>query len=116
MKTAEHMARLALEKKAENVVVLDMSRISGMCDQFVICSASSKTRARAIAEHIEQEMKSDGVRIVHRDGIKESDWIVLDFSDVVVHIFIAELRKYYDLESLWGDAPRRVITEKSGKK
>ncbi len=116
MKIAEQMARLALEKKAENVVVLDMSRVSGMCDQFVICSASSKTRARAIAEHVEFEMKGEGVRIVHRDGMKECDWIVLDFADVVVHIFTADLRKYYDLESLWGDAPRRVIAEKPSKK
>ena len=115
-KIAEQMARLALDRKAENVLVLDMTRISGMCDHFVICSATSKTRARTIADHIETEMKNDDVRIVHRDGIKESDWIVLDFSDVVVHIFLSELRKYYDLESLWGDAPRRVIADKPAKK
>lgn len=115
-KTAEQMARLALERKAENVLVLDMTRVSGICDNFVICSATSKTRARTIAEHIESEMKKDDVLIVHRDGFKESDWIVLDFSNVVVHVFLAELRKYYDLESLWGDAPRRVIADKPSKK
>lgn len=105
------MARLALDRKAENVLVLDMTRVSGLCDHFVICSASSKTRGRTIAEHIETEMKKLGTPIVHRDGLKESDWIVLDYSDVVVHIFLTELRKYYDLESLWGDAPRRAILD-----
>ncbi len=105
------MARLALERKAENVLILDMTRVSGLCDYFVICSASSKTRGRTIAEHIELEMKKDGNAIVHRDGLKESDWIVLDYSDIVVHIFLSELRKYYDLESLWGDAPRRAIVD-----
>lgn len=105
------MARLALERKAENVLVLDMTRVSGMCDYFVICSASSKTRGRTIAEHIESEMKKGGTAIVHRDGLKESDWIVLDYSDIVVHIFLSDLRKYYDLESLWGDAPRRAIVD-----
>lgn len=116
MKIAEQMARLALEKKAENVLVLDMTKVSGMCDYFVICSASSKTRGRSIAEHIESEMRKEGVRTVHRDGLKESDWIVLDFADIVVHIFLSDLRKYYDLESLWGDAPRRAIAEKPSAK
>lgn len=115
-KTAEHMARLALERKAENVLILDMTRISGLCDHFVICSAASKTRARTIAEFVESEMKKENVRLVHRDGFKESDWIVLDFSDIVMHVFLADLRKYYDLESLWGDAPRRVISDKPSPK
>ena len=115
-KEAERIARLALDRKADNVLVLDMTRISGMCDHFVVCSASSKTRARTIAEHIEDEMRKDGVRAVHRAGLKECDWIVLDFSDIIVHVFLEDLRKYYDLESLWGDAPRRVITEKPAKK
>lgn len=116
LKLADQVAHLALERKAENVLILDMTRISGLCDHFVICSATSKTRARSIAEHIESEMKKDDVRLVHRDGFKESDWIVMDFSDVVVHVFLADLRKYYDLESLWGDAPRRVISDKPVKK
>lgn len=105
------MAQLALERNAENVQIMDMTRVSGLCDYFVLCSASSKTRGRTIAEHIQDEMKKIGNPIIHRDGLKECDWIVLDFSDIVVHIFLADLRKYYDLESLWGDAPRRSIAE-----
>jgi len=107
---AEMIAALANEKKAEDVLIMDMSRVSGMCDYFVICSASSTTRAKAIAENIELEMKKHGHRISHREGMKEANWVLLDFGDIVVHIFLDEKRKYYSIESLWGDAPRRSFT------
>jgi len=107
---AEMIAALANEKKAENTVIMDMSRVSGICDYFVICSASSTTRAKTISENIEFQMKQHGQRISHREGLKESKWILLDYGDVIVHIFLDETRKYYSIESLWGDAPRRAFT------
>ena len=93
-----------------------MARISGMCDYFVICSATSKIRARTIAEHVEDEMRDDGVRVNHRDGLKDSDWVILDFSDIVLHVFVGDTRKRYDLESLWGDAPRHLFSDKQRSK
>ena len=106
-RTAELIAGYAAEKSAENVVILDMSRVSGICDFFVICSASSSVRAKTIAENIEVRMRSGGQRPIHRDGQKEGKWIVIDFGDVVAHVFLEETRKYYNLENLWGDAPHR---------
>ena len=92
---------------------MDMSRVSGMCDFFVVCSASSSVRAKTIAENIESRMKRDhGLRLYHREGMLEAKWILLDFGDVVVHVFKEDIRKYYNLESLWGDAPRRHFKTK----
>jgi ribosome-associated protein len=107
---AETVAGYAREKSAENVVILDMSRVSGICDSFVICSASSAVRAKTIAEHLERRMREDGRRLLHREGIRDGKWILLDFGDVVVHIFLDAIRQYYNLENLWGDAPRRLFT------
>ncbi len=106
-RTADLVAEFASEKKAENVVILDMSRVSGICDFFVICSASSSVRAKTIAENIEVGMRKEGHRPLRRDGHREGKWIVIDFGDVVAHVFVDETRKYYNLENLWGDAPHR---------
>ncbi len=103
------IARLADEKKGEDIVIMDMSRISGVCDYFVIASATSQVRARTIAEHVLMGMKKEGVRATHTEGMKEGQWVLLDFGDVVFHVFQSERRAYYDLEHLWGDAPRRNL-------
>jgi ribosome-associated protein len=94
---------------AENVVVMDMSRVSGLCDYFVICSATSNIRAKTIAEFIKLEMKKMGHAAVRVDGLREGKWVVLDFADIIVHIFQSETREYYNLEQLWGDAPKRLL-------
>ena len=86
---------------------MDMSRVSGLCDRFVVCDASSKVRAKTIAEHVQLTLKKLGHPAIHRDGMREGDWIVLDFGDVIIHIFLTEMRHYYSLEELWGDAPHR---------
>lgn len=104
---AELAALFAGEKNGENILILDMSRVSGICDFFVIVSASSSVRAKTIAENIERRMRGEGHRAFHREGVKEAKWILIDFGGVIVHIFIEERRKYYNLENLWGDAPKR---------
>lgn len=85
-----------------------MSLIS---DYFVICSASSSVRAKTIADEIKKELKGagDGNQVRHMEGYPEGRWILLDVSDVVVHIFDPILRAFYDLEHLWGDTPRRSV-------
>ena len=107
--TAELIAGFASEKKADRILIMDMSRVSGVCDFFVVCSATSVVRAKTIAENIEEKMKSEGFRVSHREGVREGKWILLDYGDVITHIFIEDVRKRYDLESLWGDAPRRIF-------
>ena len=110
-KVAQLVASLALERKAQDVVILEMARVSPICDFFVIVSAASGVRARTIADHVEQYLKSQGVRLGHREGYREGVWILMDYGDIVVHIFQTEARRYYRLDSLWGDAPRHALKD-----
>ena len=102
-------ARHAIDKKAENVKVLDLSGLSSFTDYFVICSGNSDRQVAAIGESIEKSMKQAGHELVSSEGGSEGRWVLMDFGDVVVHIFLDALRDYYDLESLWADAPRVKI-------
>lgn len=104
--TAILAARIALEKKAEDIVILDIHKVSNYCDYFVVCSAPSTTRIKAIAEGIQQGLRLKNVRLTHKEGEREALWVLLDFVDVVVHIFLADLRDFYKLEHLWREAPR----------
>jgi ribosome-associated protein len=102
-------ARAAIDKKAENVRVLDLTGISGFTDFFIICSGTSDRQVRAIIDSIEGEMKKAGHEVIASEGFSEGRWVLLDFGDVVVHAFVDALREYYDLETLWADAPRVKI-------
>lgn len=102
-------ARAAIDKKADRVKVLDLSELSGFTDFFVICSGSSDRQVQAIADSIEHEMALHGFRLVSNEGHGEGRWVLLDFGDVVVHIFLEALRDYYNLESLWAEAPQVKI-------
>jgi len=98
-------ARAALEKKAEGVVIMDLQGISGVADFFLVASAQSTTQLQTIVETIEQTLKTQGVRLHHSEGVPESGWLLLDYGDVVIHIFLEATRAFYALERLWGDAP-----------
>jgi ribosome-associated protein len=109
--TAENLAkacaRYADDKKAEDTVVLDLQGISSFTDYFVICSGTSEPHLKAIAGEIEERLRDEhGVRAVSVDGFPASQWIVLDYMQVIVHVFRREKREFYSLEDLWGDAPR----------
>jgi ribosome-associated protein len=100
-------AELAANKKAEDIVVLDLAGISSFTDFFVICSANSEPQLKAIAGEIETRLREEhGRRAVAIDGFPASQWIVLDYLEVVVHIFHRDKRAFYSLEDLWGDATR----------
>ncbi len=102
-------ARAALAKKAEALLVLDLQAISMIADYFVICSGNSTTQLRTIADAIEASLEGEGVRVFHREGVPESGWLLLDYADVVIHVFLPETRDFYSLERLWGDAPELPI-------
>jgi len=108
-KKALECARAAIDKKAENVRVLDLREISGFTDYFVICSGVSDRQIQAIADSIENSMSKKGYDLLSIEGYSEGRWVLMDFGDIVVHVFIDALREYYDLESLWSDAPRVKI-------
>jgi ribosome-associated protein len=95
-----------LNKKAEDVLILDVSKISSVTDYLVLCSGNSEPQLKAIGEEVSQRTRDEGHRPKHHAGAPPSRWVVLDFGDVMVHIFHPELRERYALEQLWGDAKR----------
>jgi len=106
MQFALDCARIAGENKAEDVVVLDLRERSGICDYFIICTGTSDRQMRTIADYIDEHAERSNQRRFRLSGYEQARWILIDYVDVVVHIFDDESRKYYDLELLWGDAPR----------
>ncbi|ABB22987.1 ribosome silencing factor [Pelodictyon luteolum] len=105
---ARRAAELTLEKKCEEVKILDLRALTTMTDFFVIATADSDRKAKAAADHVVDELRHDGERPLNVEGMETMRWILLDYVDVVVHIFMPDDRRFYDLESLWSDAP--VIT------
>jgi ribosome-associated protein len=103
--SARLAARAALDKKAEDVVMLDLRRLSTLADWFLILSAQSATQAETIRDAILGTLKGAGVRPRHVEGTPQSGWLLLDYGDVVIHIFLRETRAFYALDRLWGDAP-----------
>jgi ribosome-associated protein len=99
-------AAAASSKKAERIVILDVSKQLVITDHFVICSGTSDRQVKSIAEEVQKVLASDrGVKPFRREGEREGRWVLLDYVDFVVHVFHKEDREYYDLERLWSDAP-----------
>jgi len=103
---AKLTARIAEQNHAEDILILDLRGISSVADFFVIATGTSDRQMRAIADQIEQEGKAMGQRPYGVSGYENGTWILVDYVDVVAHLFDPERRRYYDLELLWGDAPR----------
>ena len=106
------VAELAKAKLAEDVVILDMRKVSGITDFFVIANASSTKRCQTIAENIETGLSEKGEVISNIEGYNEGVWVLVDAYDVVAHIFYGDVRKFYNLEDLWEDAPRLKLCRK----
>ena len=104
-------AELALDRKARDVVVLDLRGISTATDWFLIASGSSDIHVRAIAEHMIEELKKEKVRPGHVEGLEGGRWVLVDYIDFVVHVFHPSARDFYQIETLWGDAPRHDIED-----
>lgn len=99
-------AELSVERKAQDVVVLDLRGISSATDFFVLASGSSDVQVRSIAEFVRDESAKAGARPDHVEGLRGGTWVLLDYIDLVVHVFHRQAREFYQLETLWGDAPR----------
>ena len=106
LETAQRAAEAADDKKALDILLLDLRGLSSETDAFVICSGSSTTQVGAIADGIGQALAQVGVRPNHIEGAAGATWVLMDYDDVVVHIFEEQTRAYYGLERLWGDAKR----------
>lgn len=106
------------DKKAEDIVILDLRELPGVTDFMVLCTGTSEPHLRAVEEGISRKLRDEhGIRPRTVDGTRHSGWIVIDYVDVLVHVMKKEARERYDLEGLWNDAPRvRVAAKKVGKK
>ncbi|MEO0020020.1 MAG: ribosome silencing factor [candidate division WOR-3 bacterium] len=109
---ARRLAKIIEKKLGEDVVILDLREASPLADFFVIATASSTVHARAIADGLCDPRLLKGLKMPHHiEGWESGQWILLDYFDVIVHIFLAETREFYGLERLWGDVPRRRISQ-----
>ncbi len=104
--TVLRVVELAQERKAIDAVVLDLRGISSATDFFVLASGRSDVQVKAIADHVVDELKKEGQRPSHVEGLQGGRWVLLDYIDIVVHVFHPQARDFYQLENLWGDAPR----------
>lgn len=104
-------AQTALDSKAEDLVILDVRGISSFTDYFLIMSGRSTRHVQGLAEALEGVMRSKRISVAKAEGIQDGMWVLLDFDDVVVHIFYHEMRSFYDLEGLWHDAPKVELDE-----
>ncbi|MCK9408950.1 MAG: ribosome silencing factor [Bacteriovoracaceae bacterium] len=108
---AKVIAHAALSKKAHDVTILDLRKLTTMTDYFVICSVDSDTQARAVADAIKNESLDKGESSVRKEGYSEARWVLLDYVDVVAHVFHKETREFYSLEKLWGDATFEYVND-----
>ncbi len=108
---AKKIAHLALSKKAHAVTVLDLRKLTDMADFFVVCSADSDVQVKAVADAITEGTEQLGIDAWHREGLTQRQWVLLDYVDVVAHVFHKEARKFYALEKLWGDAKIEVVED-----
>ena len=107
----EIAVQAAQSKKAEDIVVLDIGKVSSFTDTFVVCSGSNTRQNQAISDEIQTTLKQEGVRVAGIEGFQNAEWILMDYGDFVVHVLSPEARKYYDLERLWRNAPRIPVPE-----
>lgn len=100
---AQNISEILEGKKARDIDIIDIKDITIMADYFIICSGSSTTHIRTLADELEQKMEEQGIRYLHKEGYNSARWILLDYDSVIVHIFHEEDRNFYNLERLWSD-------------
>lgn len=112
---AYKITELIFNKKGFNVKILDLKKLTTIADYFVIASADSDTQVKAIATEIDKSLRDEGIKVWHKEGYNSLNWVLLDYVDVVVHIFKKDIRVFYSLERLWGDAEIIDVEDESLK-
>ncbi|MCX7794114.1 MAG: ribosome silencing factor [Thermodesulfovibrionales bacterium] len=111
MDKARKVYELASDKKARDIVILELKDLTILTDYFIICSGDSTTQVRAIVEHIEERLGKAGLKPLSIEGLSYSHWVLMDYGDIIIHVFEEETRHYYELEKLWLDAPRIEVAK-----
>jgi ribosome-associated protein len=106
--------RAALDKKASDVVVLDLRQTPAFTDFFVLCSGQNPRQVKAIADAVEEALRAAKVRPAHVEGYERAEWVLMDFFTFIVHVFTPQTRAFYSLERLWGDAERIEVSDEAG--
>ena len=109
------VTELMLEKKATNIKIFDVKKITSITDYFIICSSDSAPQTRAITTNIEKKLKKTGIKPISIEGQEKLEWVLMDYITFIVHIFSDEKRKFYDLDRLWADAKITTIQDKNEK-
>ena len=102
------------EKKGVDVKILDLRNITTIADYFVICSGESDMQVKAIADNVDKSLSDEGIKVWKKEGFKALSWVLIDLSDIVVHVFRNESRQFYNLERIWGDAPVQELKDPIG--
>lgn len=108
---ATQTANLALDKKANDVVIMDLRGLTPVTDYFVLCTGESDLQIKAIVDHVDDSLRTEDTKPYHVEGYDQLNWVLLDYVDVVVHVFLAETRDYYGLEKLWADASVQEVCD-----
>lgn len=107
----ELAARTLVDNKGQEVLILDVRGLSSLWDFFIICSGGSKRHVQALAQHLQEALGQAGVKPLGVEGLEEGTWVLLDYVDVVIHLFTKPLREFYDLEGLWVEATRLSVKD-----
>ena len=108
---AKEIAELILSKKGYDIKILELKGLTTIEDYFVLCTGDSTTQVKAIADNIDKELRDNGIKCYHKEGYDSLNWVLLDYVDVVVHVFKTEARGFYNLEKFWGDAPIEIVED-----
>lgn len=109
--TVEYSIKAILEKQGEDIILLNVGKLTSLADDFIICTATSRRQANTISEHVKFLLKKHGIRPIACEGENVSKWIIIDYGDVIVHIFEKDIREYYNLEEFWSKAEAFRIRE-----
>lgn len=107
----DKIVELILSKKGYGIKILEIKNLSTIADYFIVCTAGSEPQVKAIADVVDKDLADEGIKCYHKEGFDSLNWVLLDYFDVVVHIFKEDARSYYNLEKLWGDAPVIEVAE-----
>jgi len=107
----KYFIKAAMGRKARDLVILDLRALTSFTDVFLICSGKSNRQVTAIAEHIKEDLKENGIAPIGIEGLKEGHWVLLDYGHILVHVFLESVREFYDLEAFWSNAERIAVDD-----
>lgn len=110
-KIVTKIGELILDKKGDDIKILDVRELTSLTEYFIICTSDSSPKTRAITEHIKSELKKDNISPWHIEGLEKMEWVLLDYVNIVINVFNPEMREYYNIERLWSDAKIKQVSD-----